>query len=506
MKILVVGGGGREHAIALSLEGSVHGPKISCLSDVTNPGINAVVKRSGGVYFNGDVNSPDCVSETARRCGADMVFVGPEEPNFHGVPDRMDKDGIGCIGARRNVAELEMSKASMRDLQWKYKIPGRLWYKKFKSYDEAVPYIEEFADSIAIKPARQAGGKGVKVIEDFQVYLQEDKRRVKREHAESIISEYMKGYEDVDYKILIEERVWGPEYTVHCFTDGKTVLPMPAVQDNKHAFEGDLGLETGGMGSISCGMNLRLGTDADEDQAILTQSEYQGSVDIVKSMIDSIQKETGDRYRGVVAGQMMLTPVWGPTVIEMYSRLGDPEAANVLSALKTDLVDICEAIMGGRLNTVKAEFDDQAVVVKAVCPEGYPNRRDLAAGHPISVDVANSPSGKSQDGILWASADCAAKGAGCGSVVTGGSRAVECVGRGKDIPEASRNAEALVGNVRLEDGWKLFHRSDIGSERSMERRIALARTAREIYQYRERKGLLGKRMLWIPGKGFVEVG
>lgn len=492
MKVLLIGGAGREHAIAISLAKSVHQPRLYCLSELTNPGIKKLVEGSGGEYFKGDINNPESVARVAENIGADFVFVGPEEPNFHGVPDRLDEKGIPCIGANRAVSELEMSKASMRDLQWKYKVPGRLWYKKFKTYEEAVPYIEEYADSIALKPARQAGGKGVKVIEDFQVYLQDDKRRVKREHAESIVKEYMKDYQDTEYRLLIEERVWGPEYTLHCFTDGRSVLPMPAVQDNKHAFDGDLGMETGGMGSVSCGMNLKYGID--DERGILTEEEYQRSTEIVRMMIEAIQKETGKRYHGVVAGQMMLTSVWGPTVIEMYSRLGDPEAGNVLAALRTDLVEICEAIIDERLNTVKAEFDDRAVVVKAVCPEGYPNRRDLAKGHPVKVDGGT-------EGILWASADLID-----GRIVTGGSRIVECVGIGESIPEASFAAEGLCGKVSLEDGWKVFHRSDIGSEKFMERRIALANMAREIYQYRERKGLLGKRMMWIPGKGLVEVG
>lgn len=492
MKILLVGGGGREHAIAAALSRSGREPRLYCLSELANPGIKKIVKRSGGEYYLGNTNDSEAVVLAAQKAGVDFVFVGPEEPNFHGVPDRLEEQGIPCIGANRAVSELEMSKASMRDLQWKYKIPGRLWYKKFKTFEEAVPYIEEYADSVALKPARQAGGKGVKVIEDFQVYLQEDKRKVKREHAESIVKEYMKGYDDIDYKLLIEERVWGPEYTVHCFTDGKTVIPMPAVQDNKHAFDGDLGLETGGMGSISCGVNLRWGVD--DGRAILTDEEYRRSVEIVKMMIESIQKETGKRYHGVVAGQMMLTSVWGPTVIEMYSRLGDPEAGNVLSVLKVDIVEICEAIIDERLNAVRTDFEDKAVVVKAVCPEGYPNRRDMASGHPVRLKWKG-------DGILWASADLRD-----GRVFSGGSRVVECLGVGDSIPEASARAERLTERVSLEDGWKLFHRRDIGSEKSMERRIALANMAREIYQYRERRGLLGKRMIWIPGKGLVEVG
>ncbi|MCQ5377434.1 MAG: phosphoribosylamine--glycine ligase, partial [Candidatus Methanomethylicia archaeon] len=445
MKVLLIGGGGREHAIANALRRSPKEPRICCLSDLLNPGINRVVKESGGEYFLGNINDPATVLGAANKAGVDFVFVGPEEPNFHGVPDRLEEAGIRAIGANRKVAELEMSKASMRDLQWKYKMPGRLWYKKFKTFEEAAPYIEEFAESVALKPARQAGGKGVKVIEDFQVYLQDDKRKVKKEHAESIVKDYMKGYDDIDYKLLIEERVWGPEYTVQCFTDGRTVTPMPAVQDNKHAFDGDLGLETGGMGSISCGMNLKWGIDSDE--AIISDYEYKKSAEIVKMMIDAIQKETGARYHGIAAGQMMLTSVWGPTVIEMYSRLGDPEAGNVLSVLKSDLVEICEAIIDERLNAIKIDFDEKAIVVKAVCPEGYPDKRDIARGHPVRI---NGP----EDGILWASADETSNG-----IVTGGSRVVECVGGGATLPEASARAEEMVSRVELTDGWRLFHRS-----------------------------------------------
>lgn len=492
MKILLVGGAGREHAIALALKKSPREPKVSCFADLVNPGINKVVKETGGEFFRGSINDSAAIIKAAQKVGADFVFIGPEEPNFHGVPDRIEESGIRCIGANRKVAELEMSKASMRDLQWKYKIPGRLWYKKFRTYEEALPYIEEFAESVALKPARQSGGKGVKVIEDFQVYLQEDKRKVKKEHAEMIVKEHMKDYDDIDYKLLIEERVWGPEYTVQCFTDGRTVVPMPAVQDNKHAFDGDLGLETGGMGSISCGMNLKWGID--DERSIITEEECKRSAEIVKMMIDAIQKDTGQRYHGIAAGQMMLTSVWGPTVIEMYSRLGDPEAGNVMTMLKTDLVEICEGIIEERLSAVKVEFDEMAVVVKAVCPEGYPNKRDLAAGHPVELGVKS-------DCMLWASAEEVG-----GTVLTGGSRVVECVGTGDTLPEASTVAEGLTGKVALTDGWKLYHRKDIGSEKSLLRRIQLGSMARDIYKYRERKGLLGKRMIWVPGKGLVEVG
>ncbi|MEM2487844.1 MAG: phosphoribosylamine--glycine ligase, partial [Thermoproteota archaeon] len=203
MKVLLVGSGGREHAIAKAFHKSSYEPRLFCVSELVNPGINRIVRETGGEYYVGNPNDPETVFQAALKAGVDFVFVGPEEPNFRGVPDKLEEEGIPCIGANREVAEIEMSKASMRDLQWKYMVPGRLWYKKFRTFEEAVPYVEEYAESVALKPARQVGGKGVKVIEDFQVYLREDKKKVKKQHVESIYKDYMKGYDDMNFKILI---------------------------------------------------------------------------------------------------------------------------------------------------------------------------------------------------------------------------------------------------------------------------------------------------------------
>lgn len=496
MKVLLVGNAAREHAIAEALTRSQRIARLFCVGELVNPGIARLCERTGGGYFRGNVNDPIAVAERAEAISPDFAFIGPEEPNFHGVPDELEKRGIACIGAKRSVAEIEMSKASMRDLQWEYRIPGRLWYKKFRSFEEAAPYIKEYAESVALKPARQAGGKGVKVIEDFQVYLQEEKRELKFDHAKTIVN-LMRSYDDVEYKLLIEERVWGPEYTLQCFTDGRCVKPIPAVQDNKHSFDGDLGPESGGMGSISCGPNLKRSVGSEE--SILTMDEYTASVDIVRQMIEAIQRKTGERYHGVVAGQMMLTSVWGPTIIEMYSRFGDPEAVNVLPLLKNDLVEVCEAIVDERLNTVKLEFEDRATVVKAAAPEGYPERRDLARGHPVFVD--EDALAKLGVRCYWASVD-----AGPGGHVTGGSRIVEFLGIGSSIEEASEFAEGGFTHVFLKDSWKAFHRRDIGSSKTLERRIRLASLAREIYAYKAKKGILGKRLIWIPSKGLMEVG
>lgn len=179
----MVGNAAREHAIAEAFRRSPREPELFCIGELVNPALRKICEATGGEFFRGNTIDPESVAEKVERVNPDFVFVGPEEPSFHGIPDELERRGIACVGAKRAVAEIEMSKASMRDIQWKYGMPGRLWYKKFRDFDEVVPYLKEYADSIALKPARQAGGRGVKVIEDFQVFLQEEKRELKHRHA-----------------------------------------------------------------------------------------------------------------------------------------------------------------------------------------------------------------------------------------------------------------------------------------------------------------------------------
>ncbi|RJX15526.1 phosphoribosylamine--glycine ligase [Candidatus Bathyarchaeota archaeon] len=490
VKVLLVGEAAREHAIAEAICRSNYDPKLYAVMRLRNPGIDSLCKVTGGEVALGNSQDPKFVVETAKKFHVDFVFVGPEEPLFRGTADELEKEGIPCIGAKRGPAELEMSKAFMRRLMWKYRIPGRLRFKAFKNVEDAIAYIHEYAESVALKPARQAGGKGVKVIADLQAYLTSEKTHVKREHAKAIHEKYMKDYRDIDDRILIEERVEGPEYTLQAFTDGRTVKPLPLVQDNKNAFEMDIGPETGGMGSIA-GKGMFL--------PFITEEEYRKSVEIVKNCVRAVEKETGEKYKGIVSGQMMCTASWGPTIIEFYSRLGDPEAVNVLPILKTDMIEICEAIIDEKLNKIKLKFENVATVVKCVAPKGYPEERNLAKGHPLYVDVDMVK--KLGCKVYFASTDLQPD----GKIISGGSRLVEIFGKGKTIPEASKKVEACIPYVWLEDGWGVFHRSDIGSEQLLEKRIEQANLIRAVYKYRARKGLIGKTIEWIPKKGKIVI-
>ena len=454
-----------------------------------NPGITRLCEQTKGDVYLGSFTDPKVVVDAASKFNVDLVFIGPEEPLFRGVADALVEAGFPCVGALKAAAEVEMSKAFMRRLMWKYSIPGRLRFKAFKNVEDAIAYVSAYAESIALKPARQAGGKGVKVIADLQVYLSKEKQEVKSKHAKVIHEKHMAEYTDIEDRILIEERVEGPEYTLQTFTDGRTVKPLPLVQDNKNAFEMDIGPETGGMGSIAGpGMTL----------PFITQDELERSVEIVKRVVEAIWRETGVRYKGIISGQMMLTALWGPTIIEFYSRLGDPEACNVLPILKTDLLEVAEAIVSESLHKVKLEFEEVATVVKAVAPQGYPDHRDLAKGHPVHIDEEAI---KRRGCIVYyGSVDQRPD----GTMVTGGSRIAEIVAKAKTIPEASELAESCVGFIKLLDGWKVFHRSDIGSETLLKRRIEQAELIRDIYRYRESKGLVGKVIDWIPGRGKIE--
>ncbi len=488
VKILLVGNGAREHAIADTLARSTHQPKIYAAASDRNPGIVRICQKTGGEIILGNPTDPKFVAQTAQKHSVDFVFIGPEEPQFMGVADEVENTGIPCIGAKKAPAEIEMSKAFMRRLMWKYKIPGRLRFMAFKNVEDAIAYINEYAESIALKPARQAGGKGVKVIADLQAYLQQEKAEVKRKHAQDIYEKHMQPYTDIEDRILIEQKVEGPEYTLQCFTDGKTIKPLPLVQDNKNAYNMDIGPETGGMGSIG-GPGLTL--------PFINEEEYKQSVSIVESVVRAINKELGQPYRGVIAGQMMLTALWGPTIIEFYSRFGDPEAVNVLPILESDLVDISEAIISGKLGKINLKFRDTATVVKCIAPRGYPDRRDLAKGHPLYVDEAAIE--KRGCRVFYGSV-----GLRDGEMITGGARAVEILAEAQSIPEASEIAESCIGFVKLEDDWKLFHRSDIGGETLLEKRVELAQLIREIYNYRKEKDLVGRQVDWIPGRGRIE--
>lgn len=473
MKFLLVGGGAREHAIA---KRAAEYYDVYAAMPSKNPGIASLAE-----YKLIDILNPVHVADYCDAVNPDIVFIGSEESLFHGVSDEVIARGHLCIGAKKVAAEIERSKAFMRKLLEKNNIHGSLRFKTFTDVETALRYIDEYAGSIAIKPARQAGGKGVKVIADLQAYLKEEKKDAKKKHATQIVKEHLS--QDLEDQILIEERVEGVEYSLQCFTDGNTIIPLPLVQDHPHAFEEDIGPETGGMGSISGKGSL----------PFMEEGEYRKSMEIMEQSIKSIKAETGEDYFGVITGQFMLTDKWGPTIIEYYSRLGDPEAVNIMTILE-NFDEICEGYINGNLSGISAHTRDVATVVKCISPKGYPNQRSLGKNKKIFVDIEkiHELGAEVFYGSVYEN----------GAMYTGGSRAVEIYAEGDTIVEAGKIAEHATTYVTSD--WKLFHRHDIGSQELLDKRMRTAQLVRDVYQYRAEHNLIGRNIDWIPGIGRIE--
>jgi phosphoribosylamine--glycine ligase len=488
MKVLLVGSGGREHALAKLIRRSLLEPRLFIAMDYRNPGLEREAVETGGRGFVVHTTSPAEVAKVAEEISPDLIVIGPEEPQFHGVTDELRERGYIVFGASSKCAEVEKSKVFARSLMWKYKIYGRLYFKAFTGIEEARRFIE-FAGDVVIKPARQAGGKGVKVLKDTQAYLSRDRAEVKKTYVEKLFSE-MERYGDIDYKILVEQRVEGVEYTSMIITDGNAVIPLPLVQDHPHAYEFDIGPETGGMGSIQ-GPGWVL--------PFITREEFAKTVEVVSEVLKALQNEVREAYVGAFAGQMMLTGIWGPTVIEFYSRFGDPEISNLVPIVTSDFLELLDKAARRKLASAKLDIDENRVtIVKALAPAGYPDDKKLASGHPVCIDEARVRELGCE--VLYASVELQ----GDGFMYSKGSRIFEIVCSGNSYEEAYEKAEKAVTYVKSLDGWPLFYRGDIGSKELLMDRFRTAERARTIYWSRMRRGLLGKVLVWIPGEGISD--
>nr|WP_252900353.1 phosphoribosylamine--glycine ligase [Vulcanisaeta sp. JCM 14467] len=379
------------------------------------------------------------------------------------------------VGPDREVALIERSKVWMRQLMWKYEIPGRLRFRAFSSAEEAVRFILEFGGSIAVKPSEQVGGKGVKVVADLQAYLSGEKRDALSRSA-GRIAELVKD----EVKLIIEEKVDGPEYTLHILTDGHTYLPLPLAQDYKHAYEDGIGPETGGMGSISGPGSLL---------PFIIEEEYGRSVEIIRLTIEAIRRETGRDYVGVLAGQMMLTGLWGPTIIEYYSRFGDPEASAIIPRIEGDFGEVLELTATGHLSRARIGVVEKPSVVRAVAPLGYPLDRRMASGHRVWLDLPRMR----ELGCRVYFGSIALEGM---QLITRGSRALELVVI-DEFGEAVRKLDKCFSLISSDT--RLIYRHDIGS--AIETQIEKAEIVRYTYKARERAGLLGVSADWSPNGG-----
>ncbi len=385
-------------------------------------------KRSGG----------DIVEEVlaaARQHKPDFVFVGPEEPLAVGVVDALQtKLGIPCIGPTQKLAQIESSKAFTRDLLRRHNIAGNPEYRVFRSRDGIEQYCEKLGDFV-IKPDGLTGGKGVKVSGTHLKSARE---------AVLYADELFRGKHGA---VVIEERLDGEEFSLQSFCDGAHIADMVVVQDHKRAHDGDLGPNTGGMGSYSC---------QDHRLPFLAEKHRQAASAINAAVAAAISHDTGERYKGILYGGFMLTRD-GVRLLEYNARFGDPEALNVLSVLKTDLVDVCDAIIRGTLDRLQVEFEPLATVCKYVVPEGYPD-------HPLTnerISLTRVPEQSKRLKYYFAAVDEESDG-----LYLTGSRAIGFVGIGADLDEAESIAEEAASSV---DG-PVYHRKDIGTRALLRQR------------------------------------
>tara|TARA_Y100000590_G_scaffold59033_1_gene62524 strand:+ start:4982 stop:6319 length:1338 start_codon:yes stop_codon:yes gene_type:complete len=427
-KILVIGSGAREHAIIRALDRSPQEKEVYCLASNMNPGIAEICDE----LTVGNINDPNFVVSYAQEIATTLTIIGPENPLANGVADALWEAGVKVVGPKKDLAQLETSKAFTRDLLKEYDVPGGPKYETFSSMDGVAEFLNELVENYVVKYDGLMGGKGVKVGGDHL-----------HSHTEALA--YCQELVDSGGGFVIEEKFVGQEFSLMSFCDGDNLKHMPAVQDHKRAYEGDTGPNTGGMGTYS---------DVNHSLPFLRDSDIVEAHEINLATAKALKDKFGEGYKGVLYGGFMATAN-GVNLIEYNARLGDPEAMNVLSLLETDFIELCHAIADGTLDQTDVKFANRATVCKYVVPEGYPD--SPIKGEPIDVSYISNP-----NGLFYASVDIQD-----GQLVEAGSRTVAVVGMADSISEAEAMAEKEVSSVK----GPLFHRTDIGTDAVVQKRI-----------------------------------
>lgn len=438
MKILLVGNGAREHAMGEALAKS---GELYVVMNARNPGL---IKLSTG-HATGDIMDGDLILKKAKGWGVDLCVVGPEAPLGEGVADILNENGVPCASPSRAAAQIELDKKFARDLMQRYDCRGRAMHKVFNDSAEAAEFMDAYGKPVVIKPIGLTGGKGVKIVADLPGQLKD--LGAAKKYAKEVIDKSIGGCSEV----IIEEKLVGEEFTLQAFVDGSFVAPMPAVQDHKFAYDGDKGPFTGGMGSYSAAGPLL---------PFMEKQDYDAAVDVMCDIVTALNKD-GSPYKGVMYGQFMLTTE-GPKVVEINARFGDPEAMNVLPILKTDYVEICEAINEGELESLPIEFEPKATVCKYIVPKGYPDKPEK--GKKISIE------GKPQSRLYYASIDEKK-----GELHMSASRALAFVGIGETIDEAEKRASHDIKSVK----GAVHYRKDIGTAKLVQQRVDHMRELRK---------------------------
>jgi phosphoribosylamine--glycine ligase len=420
MKVLIVGSGGREHAIATAVLKSPKVEKIYCAPGNAGIGQIAECVPIAAMEF-------DKLVAFAKKEAIDLTIIGMDDPLVGGIVDAFEAEGLRVFGPRKNAAILEGSKAFSKDLMKKYDIPTA-GYETFTSPEAALEYLETAKMPIVLKADGLALGKGVLICNT-------------REEAKQGVKTLMldKQFGSAGDRIVVEEFMTGREVSVLCYCDGKIVKPMTSAQDHKRAKDGDQGLNTGGMGTFSPSPYY--------DEAVQKFCEE----NVYQKTMDAMAKE-GRPFTGIMFVGLMLTED-GPKVLEYNARFGDPEAQVVLPRMKTDIIDVFEACIDGRLEDIELEFEDNAAVCVILASDGYPEKYDK--GLPITG--FENFEGKDDYFCFHAGT----KKAENGQIVTNGGRVLGITALGKDLSEARKKAYGAVDWISFANK---YYRHDIGKD------------------------------------------
>ncbi|MDE6910916.1 MAG: phosphoribosylamine--glycine ligase [Lachnospiraceae bacterium] len=418
MKVLIVGSGGREHAIAASVAKSPRVDKIFCAPGNAGIGQIAECVAIGAMEF-------DRLAAFAKENQIDLTIIGMDDPLVGGVVDVFEAEGLRVFGPRKNAAILEGSKAFSKDLMKKYHIPTAA-YENFDDADKALAYLETASFPIVLKADGLALGKGVLICNT----LEEAKDGVR-----SIMLD--KQFGTAGNRMVIEEFMTGREVSVLSYVDGKTIKTMTSAQDHKRAKDGDQGLNTGGMGTFSPSPFY-----TDEVDAFCREHIYQATVDAMAA--------EGRAFKGIIFFGLMLTSK-GPRVLEYNARFGDPEAQVVLPRMKNDIIDVMEACIDGRLDTIDLQFEDNAAVCVVLASDGYPVRYEKG------LEIRGLEKFDGIEGYYCFHAGT--KLDESGKFVTNGGRVLGVTAKGADLKEARANAYAVAEWIDFDNKYM---RHDIG--------------------------------------------
>lgn len=431
--ILLIGSGGREHALAEAMSKDSY---VYSYMSHANPGIVSVSKKS---RVKQHLTSRDVVN-FVKKNPIDLAMIGPESPLEEGIVDVLEDLGIGCVGPRKDAAALEWDKSYCREILQEYKpeVNPNFWI--MKNLGDVEDFFKKCTSEVAVKPAGLTGGKGVRVM---GVQLQNLKDAMT--YAKNVIKENVGGLGCV----VIEEKMRGVEFTLHCITDGKNSFFFPATYDYPMRFEEDRGPKTGGMGAYATGS---------KKLPFMTLSEYDTCCEIVEDILSISRNKLGSKFRGILNAGFFLTDN-GPRICELNVRFGDPEAMNLLSIFEVSWTETMYAIVEGRINTEEISLDNKASVCVYLVPPEYPNQQSMK--YPFSFD--ENKIGR-EGAILYFS----------GAVVDGkeylttGSRAIAILAKENTLEGARETVSRSLHHI---DG-QLDFRKDIATESDIRNKIS----------------------------------